>query len=404
MSIIQCLIFLVIWDLCSCSKTSKTTELLKNLTTDYSPDLRPGLDKDDPLIVNITLNLVALTKLNEVEGYISTVEFFDITWADERISWEPELYENISYLSFRSDKVWSPELIISNPADKIYAFDEIPTMVRYNSDGLAFWRPGLVTKTLCDIQTPAYPFDVHACYISVILWGSIPSEIVLGSPLNTVVTAFYSRNSEWSLTGSTALASSTNQISSISFGLQFSRKSAFLMINIVIPIVFLGLLNPFVFLLPHESGERVTFSVTILLSFAVFLNVIGDNVPKTSSPMPLLCHYVVIVLVSSGIITLLNTLCQKLYHARGQEPVPRWLQGLLCISSVRARNKIVNVCVKDKTLVTEGKCTVAQDTPIVWREAILRLDIISFVLFFSFAVALAIGYIISMTNLQSGGL
>ena len=190
MDIIECLIFLVIWDLCLCSKTSKTTELLKNLTTDYSPDLRPGLDKDDPLIINITLNLVALTKLNEVEGYISTVQFFDITWTDERMSWEPELYENISYISFRSDKVWRPELVISNPADKIYAFDEIPTTVRYNSDGLALWRPGLVTKTLCDIQTPAYPFDVHACYISVILWGSLPSEIVSESPFNTAVTAF----------------------------------------------------------------------------------------------------------------------------------------------------------------------------------------------------------------------
>ena len=176
------------------------------------------------------------------------------------------------------------------------------------------------------------------------------------------------------------------------------------MINIVIPIVFLGLLNPFVFLLPHESGERVTFSVTILLSFTVFLNVIGDNVPKTSSPMPFLCHYVVIVLITSGIITLLNTLCQRLYHARGQEPVPIWILGCLCMSSACARNKVVSMGVKDEKTVADGKFTVAQENPIVWREAILRLDIISFVLFFIFAVALAIGYVISMTNVQSGGL
>ena len=42
------------------------------------------------------------------------------------------------------------------------------------------------------------------------------------------------------------------------------------MINIVIPIVFLSLINPVVFLLPHESGEGVAFPVTILLSFTVF--------------------------------------------------------------------------------------------------------------------------------------
>ena len=168
-----------------CSKTFKTTELLKNLTTDYDVNLRPGFDSAKPHIVNISLNLVALTKLNEVEGYISTVHFFDITWNDERISWQPELYENASYLSFRSVKVWKPELIISNPSDKIYTFDDDPTTVRYNNDVLAFWRPGLVTKTLCGIQTPAYPFDEHACYVNVIQWGSFSFEIIIGSPLNT---------------------------------------------------------------------------------------------------------------------------------------------------------------------------------------------------------------------------
>ena len=409
MDIIQFFISLVIWDLYSCSKMSKTAELLKNLTTDYNSDLRPGIGKYDPLIVNISLNLVALTKINEVEGYISTVQYFDITWTDERMSWKPELHEGISHLAFRSNKVWRPELIISNPADKMYPIDEFPTTVRFFSNGLALWRPGLVTKTLCDIQTPAFPFDVHACDIEVLLWGSFPSEIILGSPLNTVETGFYCDNSEWSLTGCSSVASYNDQIAIVSFGLQFSRKWAFLVINIVIPIVFLGLLNPVVFLLPHESGERVAFSVTILLSFTVFLNVIGDNVPKTSSPMPLLCHYVVIVLVSSGIITVLNTLSQRLYHTRGQEPVPRWLQGLLCMSSAAcARNKIVNVGVKDENLVADGKSTVekdtAQDTPMLWKEAISRLDIISFVLFFISSAALAIGYIIGMTNFQSGGL
>ena len=124
MDIMKTLIYMIILDASLCSKTSKTTELLKNLTTDYDVNLRPGLDSANQLIVNISLNLVALTKLNEVEGYISTVQFFDITWIDERIAWQPELYENVSYLSFRSVNVWTPELIIANPADQTYTFDD----------------------------------------------------------------------------------------------------------------------------------------------------------------------------------------------------------------------------------------------------------------------------------------
>ena len=400
----QSFTFLIILDASLCSKTSKTTELLKNLTTDYDVNLRPGLDIANPLIVNISLNLVALTKLNEVEGYISTVQFFDITWIDERSSWQPELFENVSYLSFRSVNVWTPELIISNPADQIYTFADEPTTVRYNNYGLAFWRPGLVTKTLCGIQTPAYPFDEHACYVNVILWGSFSFEIIIGSPLNTVLTAFYSQNSEWSLIGTSAKASTTAQITNIAFGLQFSRKSAFLVINIVIPIVFLSLINPVVFLLPHESGERVAFSVTILLSFTVFLNVVGDNVPKTSSPMPLLCHYVVIALITSGIITVLNTLFQRLYHARGQEQVPKWLKECLCLSSGPSRSKVTDICVTDENPVLEAKSKTVQENSILWKDGVTRLDLISFSFFTISAAALAIGYIASMKNFQSGGL
>ena len=178
----------------------------------------------------------------------------------------------------------------------------------------------------------------------------------------------------------------------------------FLVINIVIPIVFLSLINPVVFLLPHESGERVAFSVTILLSFTVILNVVSDNVPKTSSPMPLLCHYVVIALITSGTITVLNTLLQKLYHARGQEQAPKWLKECLRMSSGPSRSKVTDICVTDEKPVLEAKGKTVQENSILWKDAVTRLDLLSFIFFAISAAALAIGYIASMNNFQSGGL
>ena len=347
MNSVKYLAFLIIIDVSLCSITSKTTELRVNLTADYDMNVRPGLDSDSPLVINIAMNLVALTKLNEVERYISTVQFFDITWNDERMSWKPELYENVSHLSFPSGNVWTPELIIANSADQVYSFNYDPWTVHFNHTGLAFWRPGLVTKTLCDIETPTYPFDEHNCYISVILWDALSSDVTIATPLDIVATVFYTPNSEWSLIETTARVSTTHYFRNIAFGLKFRRQSAFLVINILIPIVFLSLINPVVFLLPHESGERVAFSVTILLSFTVFLNVVGGNVPKTSSPLPMLCHYVVIVLITSGIITVLNTLYQRLYHTRGHERIPKWLQGILCIFSSAMRNRVADSFVTD---------------------------------------------------------
>ena len=390
---------LTILHVSSGSKLSKTTELLENLTTNYKTGIRPGLNENRPLVINVTFNVVALTKLNEVEGYISTVEFFDITWRDERISWNSGQYDGINSVTFSSDEIWTPELVISNPADQMYKFDERNYIVRYNNDGLALWRPGMVSKTLCDIQTPAYPFDVHACYIHVLLWGTLTEEIIFVSPQNKVVTTYYTNNSEWSLTESIASANIVGHIASITFGLQFSRRPTFLVVNILIPVIFLSLLNPVVFLLPHESGERLTFSVTILLSFTVFENVIADNVPKTSSPMPLVCYYVLIVLLASGVIVLLDTLYQRMYHTPGREPVPRWLLKILCfLSSAQVADKA------DEKIVTKDTVKDNNNTPKNWKDAIIRIDIISFVLFMLFAIILAVGFITSMANLQTGRL
>ena len=256
--------------------------------------------------------------------------------------------------------------------------------MEYSSNGFAYWRPGGVTKTICYIRILSYPFDVHTCYLNIGTWETLTSEVVLSTPLSAVVTKFYSENAEWEMTGSSACADGVpRQISTISYGIKFRRKSAFLVINVLIPIVFLSILNTFSFLLPQESGERVSFSVTVLLSFTVFLNVIGDNIPKTSSPMPLICHYVLIVLVISGIIMLLTILCQRLYHTCGrEEQVPKWLLTALWMNA--NHKQIFPSCDTKTALGTNEKVMTTELEQVSWRQVILKLDKIFFVVFFIF--------------------
>jgi hypothetical protein len=57
----------------------------------------------------------------------------------------------------------------------------------------------------------------------------------------------------------------------INFEFHFKRRPMFLVISIILPVMFISLLNIFVFILPQESGERVGFAITSLLSIVVFL-------------------------------------------------------------------------------------------------------------------------------------
>ena len=376
-------------------------ELLNSLNANMSTDIRPGLDDSIPLMVNISYNLVALTELNEVKGYIATVGFLYISWMDDRVTWNSSEYEGVSSVSVDSSKVWTPEILIGNPADTIYQFDDVKTVVRYTSNGLALWTPGIVAKTTCFIQIPAYPFDVHTCEINLIAWGTVPSEVILQRTSTTVNTLFYYKNAEWTLTQTSVEPRIMgNELSMTVVYLEYSRKSAFLVVNVLIPIVFLSVLNSMVFLLPQESGERVSFSITVLLSFTVFLTVIGDNIPKTSSPMPYLCSYVIVALITSGLIALATILCLRLYHTSGRKPVPRWLMKCFRMSTSVSPKVLDSVPVNEDKKVPAPEESISS-TENTWEQVILKLDKILFLFFFILAIAIALGFIISMANMQS---
>jgi nicotinic acetylcholine receptor alpha-7 len=82
------------------------------------------------------------------------------------------------------------------------------------------------------------------------------------------------------------------------------RHPLYFGVMILLPTLLFSLLNPLVFLLPVESGERVSLSMTILLSYAIFLTLVSNSIPKTSNPMcTLLIVMIVIISLSKSIIT-----------------------------------------------------------------------------------------------------
>lgn len=50
------------------------------------------------------------------------------------------------------------------------------------------------------------------------------------------------------------------------------------------PVFSFNLMQILVFWLPNESGERIAFSVTVLLAEVVFLTVIQEKLPEASKP------------------------------------------------------------------------------------------------------------------------
>ena len=74
----------------------------------------------------------------------------------------------------------------------------------------------------------------------------------------------------------------------MTFFLHLRRKVLFYVMNLILPSSMLSLLVALVFLLPSECGEKISMGVTLLLSFSVFILMITESVPNTSTSVPLI--------------------------------------------------------------------------------------------------------------------
>merc|ERR1719242_1480870 len=83
----------------------------------------------------------------------------------------------------------------------------------------------------------------------------------------------------------------------IIFYLALRRKSLFYTVNVIIPCVGISFLSVLVFHLPSDSGEKVSLSISILLSLTVFFLLLAEIIPPTSLVVPLLGKFVLFTMI-----------------------------------------------------------------------------------------------------------
>ena len=96
----------------------------------------------------------------------------------------------------------------------------------------------------------------------------------------------------------------------IIFTLKLRRKTLFYTVNLIIPCVGISFLSVLVFYLPSDSGEKVSLSISILLSLTVFFLLLAEIIPPTSLAVPLLGKYLLftMILVTLSVVVTIGKL------------------------------------------------------------------------------------------------
>lgn len=72
----------------------------------------------------------------------------------------------------------------------------------------------------------------------------------------------------------------------VTFYLTLKRKSQFYVLTVLFPCILTASVAALTFILPPESGEKVSLGVTVLLSLAVFLLMVSEQLPASSDTYP----------------------------------------------------------------------------------------------------------------------
>ena len=79
----------------------------------------------------------------------------------------------------------------------------------------------------------------------------------------------------------------------------------------MVPCFMLSALTVIVFLIPPEAGEKVSLSITVMLSFTVFMLAVADSMPQTSNHTPVLgTPSTPLFFIQTGICNASTTACK----------------------------------------------------------------------------------------------
>ena len=70
--------------------------------------------------------------------------------------------------------------------------------------------------------------------------------------------------------------------------IKINRRHLFYFVIFMLPNILLYILPALVFFIPIESGEKISFSITILLAFVVSFGTTADLLPASSLNFPII--------------------------------------------------------------------------------------------------------------------
>ncbi|CAJ0573677.1 unnamed protein product, partial [Mesorhabditis spiculigera] len=305
--------------------------LYDHLFDGYQRELRPVIDEAEPVHVKLKFWLKQILKVDERDQIVTVYCWLELYWRDETLSWDPGLFGNLTRIHVPADKIWKPDILVYNNANMNVAENELDTNAILQSDGRVLLFRSIITSISCQLNLANFPFDQQVCYLTFASWSMDGSKLLLEPYPGTDNLELYIRNTEWSLTDFKAKAyfkrydCCPHPFPDITYFMVLKRSPSYYIFSLVIPSAFITVVTIVGFFTPHsttgENTEKVSLGVTALLSMAIIMMMVSDEVPATSEVIPLIGKYYIglIFLIFVAAFTTTLTLSFQMRGNSGEE-------------------------------------------------------------------------------------
>ena len=285
------------------SNTQSESDLHKSLLTNYNPNIVPR-NNHYPININISFNFMALLRLDEREETLISAAWLSMTWKDSFLAWpgKPE-FENITGIFLQQKQIWKPDIYLINTVEHYKSLGSDDLLVAVEPNGKITWEPGHRFKTACSVNIRLYPFDNQKCFLKFSTWMHADTIVRITSVFDKMILDTYEENGEWEITSTKAEGSISKEngygISQFTVTITLQRRRMYYVMTVCVPIIVLSILNCMVFVLPPDSGEKISFCLTILLAYMVYMSFLSDSLPRTSKTTSHLVVYVSLMICLS---------------------------------------------------------------------------------------------------------
>ncbi|XP_064200402.1 neuronal acetylcholine receptor subunit alpha-7-like [Anguilla rostrata] len=308
-------------------------KLYKELMANYNRLERPVSNDSAPILVELGMALLQIIDVDEKNQVLISNVWLQLYWTDVYLSWNPDNYPGVQTLRFPSNQVWVPDILLYNSADE--RFDAtFHTNVLVNASGYCQYIPPGILKSTCYIDVRWFPFDVQKCNLKFGSWTY--NGWLLDLQMLSVDISTYIPNGEWDLVG---VPSKRNELyyecckepyPDVTFTVTMRRRTLYYGLNLLIPCVLISGLALLVFLLPADSGEKISLGITVLLSLTVFMLLVAEIMPATSDSVPLIAQYFASTMMIVGLSVVVTVLVLQFHH---HDPhggkMPKWVRVVL---------------------------------------------------------------------------